>query len=122
MGPSVGHLSLYLGFNETATELGLTKANRWVYPEGSYDHDSNIEAFLENPDGELPLVYISYPSAKDPEWEQRYPGKATVDIISLAPYAWFKKWEGSKWKRRGKEYEAFKEQLAQRLARRALQI
>ena len=31
------------------------------------------------------------------------------------PYSWVKKWEGTEWKRRSKDYEAFKEEMAQRL-------
>lgn len=113
--PSVAHLGLYIGFDASVEELGLQKANYWIYPEGQYDHDANIDAYLNNPDAEFPLVYISFPAAKDPEWENRYPGKATVDIITLAPYEWFTEWEDSKWKRRGEAYEAFKEKLSQRL-------
>ena len=113
--PSWAHVALYLGFQQTAAELGLQKANYWVYPAGNYDHDANIQAYLDNPDGEFPLVYISFPSAKDPDWENRYAGKATVDIITFAPYEWFTKWEGTEWKRRGGEYEAFKERFCQRL-------
>ena len=113
--PSVAHLGLYLGFQESVEALRLQKANYWIYPEGKYDHDANIEAYINDPDTEFPLVYISFPAAKDPEWEKRYPGKATVDIITLAPYEWFTKWEDSKWKRRGDDYETFKENLSQRL-------
>ncbi len=89
--PSWAHVALYLGFQQTAAELGLQKANYWVYPAGNYDHDANIQTYLDNPDGEFPLVYISFPSAKDPDWENRYAGKATVDIITFAPYEWFTK-------------------------------
>lgn len=115
VSPSVSHLGLYLGFEESAEALGLQRANYWIYPEGQYDHDANIEAYLDDPNAPFPVVYISFPSAKDPDWERRYPGKATVDIITLAPYEWFARWEDSKWKRRGNDYEAFKEKLSQRL-------
>ncbi|MCB0033015.1 MAG: NAD(P)/FAD-dependent oxidoreductase, partial [Anaerolineales bacterium] len=113
--PSAAHMCLYLGFKETAAELGLQKANYWIYPDGQYDHDLNVERFVEDATAEFPVVYISFPSAKDPHWEERYPGRATVDIITLAPYDWFEKWEGTSWKRRGADYEAFKEGLKERL-------
>ena len=113
--PSVAHLGLYIGFKESVADLGLQKANYWVYPEGEYNHDKNIATYLEDSNNDFPLVYISFPASKDPEWESRYPGRATVDIITLAPYEWFEEWEGTKWKRRGAEYDTFKENLAQRL-------
>ncbi len=38
-----------------------------------------------------------------------------MDVITAAPYAWFEQWEGSRWKRRGAEYDAFKDRLAERM-------
>jgi all-trans-retinol 13,14-reductase len=113
--PSASHICLYLGFQKTAEELDLPKANYWLYPE-SDDHDKNVEEFLANPDEtELPVTYISFPSAKDPDWQRRYPGTATVEIITVAPYDWFSEWEGTRWKKRGEEYEALKEKLTERM-------
>ena len=63
--PSVAHMSLYIGCNETADELGLSKTNLWVYP--GEDHNASIENFLNDPDNSpLPVAYLSFPSAKDP--------------------------------------------------------
>jgi len=74
-----------------------------------------VEKFQADRNSEFPLVYISFPSAKDPEWEQHYPGKSTVQAITMAPYEWFEKWSGTTWKQRGEDYEALKEELTQRL-------
>lgn len=115
--PSASHLGLYLGFRHTAEELGLSRANWWIFPEGGYDHDQNVRAYLENPDAEFPLVYVSFPSAKDPDWERRHPGRATVDVITLAPYDWFAEWDGTRWMRRGEAYEALKQRFTDRLLR-----
>ena len=113
--PSAAHFGLYVGFQESAAALCLQKANYWVYPADGYDHDANIARYLANPAGDFPLVFISFPSAKDPDWENRYPGRATVEVITLAPYEWVAAWEESRWKRRGDDYEAFKEDISQRL-------
>lgn len=111
---SAAHSCLYVGLNGTPEELNLPKANYWLYPEEG-THEENIEAFVSNIDNELPLVYISFPATKDPTWEERYPGKSTIDIITIMPYSIFEKWEGTDWKKRGEEYEALKEKMAQRL-------
>lgn len=114
--PSVGHVGLYLGFKKTAEELGLGKANLWIYPENGYNHDANLNNYLQNPDeAPFPLTFISFPSAKDPDWQNRYPGTATIDIITVAPYHWFAKWENTRWKKRGEDYNNWKEQITQRL-------
>jgi all-trans-retinol 13,14-reductase len=111
---SYGHFSLYIGLQHTAEELNLPKANYWIYPNGN-NHDAAIEKFLQNPDEEFPVVYISFPSAKNPVFNEKYPNRATIEIISVANYDWFKEWEDTKWKKRGEDYEAFKEKIAQRL-------
>jgi all-trans-retinol 13,14-reductase len=112
--PSVAHMSLYIGCKKTASELKLEKKNLWVYP--GEDHDASIENFLEDPDNNpLPVAYLSFPSAKDPSFEERYPGKATLEVVSLAPFDWFKKWENTKWKKRGDDYDALKEKYTQRM-------
>lgn len=114
IAPSIGHLSLYLGFEQTAEELGLGKSNLWVFP--SDDHDDNVRQMLADPDtAELPAVYLSFPGAKDPDFTRRHPGKTTVEVVTLAPYEAFAKWETGKWKKRGPEYEALKARLSERL-------
>ena len=110
---SFAHLSLYVGVKQSAAELGLNGTNLWIYP--SPDHDANLARFVADPAAPFPVVYISFPSAKDPEFESRHPGRATIEAVVMAPYQWFERWEGSRWKHRDAEYAAFKQDLASRL-------
>jgi len=111
--PSVAHLGVYVGLKGTAEELGLPRTNYWIYP--SNDYDASLDDFLENPDAPFPVVYISFPSAKDPDYENRHPGTSTIEIVAPAPYEWFEKWRDETWAHRGDEYEAFKAGLGERL-------
>ncbi|MBI4411576.1 MAG: NAD(P)/FAD-dependent oxidoreductase [Deltaproteobacteria bacterium] len=111
--PSLAHICLYVGMKESAANLGLNQANYWIYPD--YDHDKTIARYETDPSAPLPVTYISFPSAKDPDWERRHPGRATLEAIGFAPYKWFTSWEKTSWKKRGNDYEAFKEELTQRL-------
>ena len=111
--PSLAHLCLYIGLKSTAKELKLPRANFWIYPNEK--HEQNLKAALDDVDAPFPLVYVSFPSAKDPDFERRYPGRATIDVITVASYKHFANWDGTNWKKRGTEYEAFKESLARRL-------
>jgi all-trans-retinol 13,14-reductase len=111
--PSFAYLGVYIGLKHTASELGIPKTNFWIYPHS--DFDAAVDAFTEGKTDEFPVVYISFPSAKDPEYLDRHPGTATVEIVAPAPYAWFEKWEGSTWGKRGEDYEAFKAELGERL-------
>jgi all-trans-retinol 13,14-reductase len=111
--PSVSHVCLYIGLKENLRELGIGSTNYWVYPHN--DHDRGVKEYMADPSRPFPVTYISFPSLKDPEWDERYPGKSTIEMITLAPYEWFAKWEDEQWKHRGEEYEAYKEEFAQRL-------
>lgn len=110
---SASHICLYLGLAAGDAELGLERSNLWVYE--SPDQDGDIERFLADPSAPIPLAYISFPSAKDPDFPRRRPGKATIEVVGLAPYEWFRPWETARWMKRGDAYEALKAELSQRL-------
>jgi all-trans-retinol 13,14-reductase len=112
--PSSAHICLYVGLEGTPESLNLPKANYWIYPEKG-THDENIAAFTSDLSRELPLVYISFPAAKDPTWQQRYPDKSTIDILTVMPYEAFAEWEGTAWMNRPERYNKLKEELSQRL-------
>jgi all-trans-retinol 13,14-reductase len=110
---STAHLSLYVGLNATSEELGLNGTNLWIYP--GYDHDENVSRFAANPDSAFPVVYISFPSAKDPDFNRRHPGKSTIEAITMLPYGAFAQWSDKRWKKRGPDYDELKRQFAHRL-------
>ncbi|CAL2059282.1 NAD(P)/FAD-dependent oxidoreductase [Tenacibaculum sp. 190524A05c] len=112
--PSVAHVSLYIGLDGSPEELEIPKTNYWIYPD-KIDHDTCVQNYLEDLSQPFPVVYLSFPSAKDPDWSNRYPGKSSIDIITLIPYETFEKWSDTSWKKRGDEYEKIKEEIAQRL-------
>jgi phytoene dehydrogenase-like protein len=113
IGPSTAHACLYVGLKRDDADLGLERSNIWVYP--SPDFEGDLAGFANDPEAPLPFVYISFPSAKDPSFTKRYPGRATVEVITAAPYEWFRRWEDRQWKKRGEEYATFKARLAERL-------
>jgi all-trans-retinol 13,14-reductase len=110
---SLSHVSLYVGARGTAAELGLRPGNQWIYP--GHDHDAQVARYFADPEAPLPVAYLSFPSAKDPDFLRRHPGKSTIEAIGVAPYEWFSRWEDTRWKKRGDDYDAFKQRLADRL-------
>ena len=113
--PSTAHLCLYVGVKESAAQLGISGTNLWIHP--TPDHDANAEQVKVDPNAPFCSLYISFPSAKDPDFEQRHPGRCTVEVVTLFPYHWFERWQETRLKRRGEGYEAFKFELAARLQR-----
>ncbi len=109
----MAHLGVYIGLKETAEQLGLPKTNFWIYPGN--DFDAAVDGFMDDPQAPFPVVYISFPSAKDPDYARRHPGTATIEIVAPAPFEWFSQWQGTTWGKRGDDYDAFKAQLGERL-------
>lgn len=118
IGPSSGHLCLYLGLDRSDQELGLDGTNLWIYPER--DREAACARFLADPSAAIPLVYASFPSAKDPSFAERHPGKATVELVTLASLDWLRRFADSRWKRRGAEYDDWKARMSERLLEIAL--
>jgi all-trans-retinol 13,14-reductase len=110
---SASHICLYVGLDATDEALGLNRSNLWVY--NSADQDGDLARYLADTEAPLPMVYISFPSAKDPDFANRHPGKATVEVVSIAPYDRFQQWEDTKWMKRGEDYETIKAELSSRL-------
>ncbi|NTV47045.1 MAG: NAD(P)/FAD-dependent oxidoreductase [Chlorobiales bacterium] len=101
-----GVVSLYLAFKECPSKLGFRGENHWIY--AGYDHDAllqNQNALLEGHPG---MCYISFPSLKDPESESY-----TAEVISFLNHEEFAKWKDLPWKKRGEEYEALKNRIAE---------
>jgi all-trans-retinol 13,14-reductase len=107
--PSSAHLCLYVGMKQAAPE----GTNLWVLP--SYDQDARAERYLADPSMPFPFLFISFPSAKDPDFSRRFPERATAEVVTPAHYSWFSAWQDTRWKKRPADYEAFKQQLAERL-------
>jgi all-trans-retinol 13,14-reductase len=113
LGPSVGHVCLYVGVKRAPGEPDFEATNRWIYPNA--DHDGNFERFNGDPDGPWPCQFISFPSAKDPSFAARYPGRSTIEVIAPISYESFARWADTRWKKRGADYDQFKQSLADRL-------
>ncbi|MBK9036994.1 MAG: NAD(P)/FAD-dependent oxidoreductase [Myxococcales bacterium] len=111
--PSFAHVSLYAGFRHDTAALGFERSNLWVYQDD--DHDRAVARYLADPSAPLPVAYLSFPSAKDPDFARRYPGRATVEVIGVMPHARFARWAGTGWHKRGADYDALKADLRARL-------
>ena len=113
IGHSMSYVSLYAGLNQSAQDLGFTGTNIWAYP--TPNHDANVARYYNDSTAPFPVQFISFPSAKDPDFAVKHPGHSTIEIITMAPYHWFSKWENTRWKHRGSAYDEFKAQFTDRL-------
>jgi all-trans-retinol 13,14-reductase len=111
--PSLAHLCLYAGVESNTLSTPLDPANLWIHPR--LDFDRNLSEFVADPEAPFPFLFISFPSAKDPSFGERYPGRQTIEVVTLAPYEHFSRWAGTGWHRRGAEYDALKQRIGERL-------
>jgi len=58
---------------------------------------------------------MSFASAKDPMWDSNHPNTATMEVIVPSGFEHYRKWEKEPWKKRGGEYEDYKNSLSQRI-------
>jgi len=67
------------------------------------------QSFLEEDGIKLPLLFISFPSAKDPNWDKEFPERSTCEIVTVGPWEWFKRWADAEDPfHRGDEYDRLK--------------
>lgn len=112
--PGPAHVCLYLGFRGDPRRAGATTANRWFY--GTYDADSALwRVDPESEPGAAPVLYLSFPSLKDPAHDPGPDELHTGELVTFVPWGAFERWSGSRWHARGEEYERFKRSLADRL-------
>lgn len=111
--PSAGHLCLYAGFKGNAQSLKLPRTNLWIYPSSNVEE--HVRQFEQDLSAPFPLLYISFPSAKDPQWDSSHPDTATVEVLTLGAWKHFAPWADKRWRKRGADYDALKAGLQHRL-------
>ena len=129
----ISHMSAFVGLEGTTDELELVSANQWcldVIDENNPDVEKNVLKYHES--GKTlqgGMMFMGFPSCKDPTYQNRHPNKSACCIISEAKVEWFEKYRGSgKSGKRfesgalKKEYAAFKEQWMNRSLEKMYQL
>jgi len=106
--PGAGVVNLYLGLSASPASLGTRGENLWIH--SSLDPEEAWESRGRLLEGRVSQAYLSFPSIKDPEARAH-----TAEIIAPADGADFARWRDTRWMRRGEEYLAAKERIAEAL-------
>ncbi|MCA9522633.1 MAG: hypothetical protein KC609_16765, partial [Myxococcales bacterium] len=110
--PAPAHVCLYLGFKGDIRKAGATAANKWFYntfstEAAAWEVDKGERASLP----EAPCLYCSFPSLKDPLHDPGPDQLHTGEVVTFVPWESFGRWLGSRWYKRGTEYDDFKGRL-----------
>ena len=114
----VGLMSVFVGLEGTKEELELKASNIWAFNnadlDGTFEKYTNLspDEVIKSP---VPLLFLSFPSTKDPTYNDRYPGKTTCAIVTVAPYEWFEQWTEEKVMHRGDDYQSLKMAIARQM-------
>ena len=103
-----GFLTVYLGMRENPIRLGFHGENHWIY--SGYDHDAMCRQRNAVLEGTPPYCFLSFPSLKDPQAITH-----TAEIIAAFDYAAVEAWKDRPWRRRGDDYQALKDRIAENL-------
>lgn len=81
--PSVAHLYLFLGYNES---IDIPQEIIWDVP--SYDIETTDRKYKQEMDFNCMGTYILSPSSRDPSFSERYPNKSEIVVLAEAPHEW----------------------------------
>jgi phytoene dehydrogenase-like protein len=113
-GSSMAVVNLYLGLSRSPESLGVRGENYWIHDELDHDRMSaRRNALFE---GEVPQLYLSFPSVKDPRARAH-----TAEIVASIDGEAFGAFAGTRWMRRGADYAALKERMTRALLARVEQ-
>lgn len=112
--PSCAHVAAYLGFKGDIRRVGATSRDQWHY----HDWDLRLSGWRVSADAPVtpaPMVYFCFPSLKDAAHEPGAEQRHTGQILTVVPFAPFARWNDKPWRKRGAEYDAFKQRLQEAL-------
>jgi all-trans-retinol 13,14-reductase len=108
--PSAAHVALYLGFRGDIAAHGATRYSQWTYQ--TWDHERALwDVSPDAPVGTPPVLFTSFPSLKDPAHDPGPEQRHTAEIVTFVPWDAFQRWHGTPWRKRGADYEAFKQRM-----------
>ncbi|CAG5133384.1 unnamed protein product [Candidula unifasciata] len=118
VGPSYSFLSAFIGLDGSTSDLKLSAGNMFVY--SGKDINQSVSDYLnvkaEDVDHtDIPFSLISFSSAKDPEYDVKFPGKSAAVVLTYANWEWFKEWKDEKVRHRGDRYEGIKDALGRQM-------
>lgn len=97
-------MTAYLGLRREPTEFCIAGENHWLFD--TFDHEVSEQTTRELIAGRATGAFLSFPSLKDPTAT-----RPTAEVAAFVEAAFFDRWAGTSWLRRGAEYEEVKERI-----------
>lgn len=104
------YLCLNMGFNGDIAKAGASPANLWLF----HTWDNN-QTYWKTETEKPHILYVSFPSLKDPEHNPGPKEKHTGEAITFLPWEWFTDWEKSAHGDREADYVNFKAKIEEKI-------
>jgi all-trans-retinol 13,14-reductase len=111
------HVCVYLGMKGDIRQTGAGSANKWFYE--TWDHE--LKGWDARAGDRAPVLYTSFPSLKDPTHDPGPDQLHTGEVVTFLPLSDFARWDGTRWMKRGPDYEEYKAELTERLTEQLLE-
>ena len=112
LGDSPPYLCLNLGFKGDIKKAGASAANQWLINTWSND----ISYWdITNKEEKPPILYVSFPSLKDPLHNEGPEKKHTGECVTFLDFKHFEQWKDSDFNKRPEAYLRLKDEIEQRM-------
>jgi all-trans-retinol 13,14-reductase len=105
--PSSCHFEVFLGFEGDIARYGATRSNHWFYE--SWDTNEGIWSAADG--GPLPMMFVSFPSLKDPAHNPGSSNRHTGEMFVLADWSSVAGFADGGAEERPAEWAAFKQNI-----------
>jgi all-trans-retinol 13,14-reductase len=96
---------MFIGFQGSSKENKIDSYNHWAHQDHDFECLTQLSDDPYDEKNRKSTYFVSSNSAKDPEYDSRYPGGSTVCIIGMAKRSWFENCT------RDEDYRSIKEHL-----------
>jgi all-trans-retinol 13,14-reductase len=109
--PSICHFQMFLGLEGDIAALGASRANHWYYD--SWDNNDAIWSTAE--DDAVPMMFVSFPTLKDPAHDPGPANRHTAEVLVWADWSSVAEYAARGTEALASEWADFKQRIESRL-------